>query len=154
MSSDKKEDLNLIVRIFSTDIPGKKTAIIGLCKIKGVDKMFGNAVLSIAGVPDDKLIGRLSSEEVKKIEDVIKSPEKHNVPEYLYNRRSDPETNNDSHAVGAELKLQKDFDIRRLKRIRSFKGLRHGWGLKVRGQRLKSFRRGNAAITIKKKVLK
>ncbi|MBN1924010.1 MAG: 30S ribosomal protein S13 [Nanoarchaeota archaeon] len=152
--TDKKKDLNLIVRIFSTDISGKKSAGIGLCKIRGVDKVFSNAVLSVAGIPNKKLIGELSEADVKKIEDVIKKPESFGIPSYLFNRRLDPETGADMHMVGSDLKLQNDFDIRRMRRIRSYKGLRHGWGLKVRGQRLKHFRKGGAAIAKKKKVLK
>lgn len=153
-NNSKEEDFNLIVRIFGTDIKGRQKTSIGLCKIRGVDKVFSNAVLTVAGIPKDKLVGKLTESDIKKIEEVIKTPAKFNIPNYLLNRRHDPEKGEDFHMVGADLKLQNDFDIRRMKRIRSYKGLRHSWNLKVRGQRLKSYRKGEAAIARKKTVIK
>jgi small subunit ribosomal protein S13 len=60
----------------------------------------------------------------------------------------------DSHIIGNDLRLMNDFDIRRLKRIRSYKGIRHNLGLKVRGQQMKRFRKGGAAVAKKKVKLK
>lgn len=153
--SKDNNDLNLIVRIFSTDISGTKTCIVGLCKIKGIDSVFSHAILKTCSINPDKLVGRLSKEEIKKIEEVIKTPVKKGIPEYLINRRKTPEKNVNLHVVGSDLKLKTDFDIRRMRRIRSYKGLRHAWGLKVRGQKTKSYRKGGAAVAgIKKTTLK
>ena len=157
MGSEKtgnKEDFNLIVRIFSTDIRGKKTVNIGLCKIRGIDKVFSNAVLSIAKIPKTKLVGKLDETEIKKIEEIIKNPIKARIPEFLCNRPIDPEKGTVRHVVGSDLKLVNDFDIRRMRKIRSYKGIRHALGLKVRGQRTKHYRKGEAAIARKKKVVK
>lgn len=157
MTVDKtinNDNFNLIVRIFNTDIKGKQKLTRGLCKIRGIDKMFSNAVITISGIDKDKLIGNLTEEEIKKIENIIKSPKESNIPTFLFNRRIDPEKAIDIHSVSNELKLHNDFDIRRLRRIRSYKGIRHGLNLKVRGQKLKSWRRGGAAIARKKTRLK
>ncbi len=41
-----------------------------------------------------------------------------------------------------DLKLRKEFDLKRMKKIKSYKGVRHIVGLPVRGQRTKAnFRR-------------
>ncbi len=154
-SSSQKNEFHAIVRIFSTNIDGNKKVGIGLTKIRGIDVMFSNAVLNAAGIPFDRKIGELSEDEVKKLEEIVKSPSKYNIPSFLYNRRKDPETGEDLHIVGSELKFQNDFDIRRMKRIRSYVGLRHSWHLKVRGQRTKSTgRKGGPAVAKKKKIKK
>ncbi|MFA5333531.1 MAG: 30S ribosomal protein S13 [Candidatus Nanoarchaeia archaeon] len=144
----------VIVRIASTDIKGNKKAVKGLCTIRGIGDMFSNAILKVAGISSKKTIGELSEIEVKKIEDILKAPDKYNMPDFLFNRKLDPETIKDGHIVGNDLRLMNDFDIRRLKRIRSYKGIRHNLGLKVRGQRIKRFRKGGAAVAKKKVKLK
>jgi len=153
-TSIKVENLNIIVRIANTDIKGSKKVLKGLCSIRGIGDMFSNAILKSAEISVKKKIGELSEAEIKKIEQIIKSPEEFKIPSFLFNRKMDPETMKDEHIIGSDLKLQNDFDIRRMKRIRSYKGIRHNLGLKVRGQRLKRFRRGGAAIAKKKVKLK
>ena len=78
------------------------------------------------------------------------------MPKYLLNRRSDFEEGEHKHLVGSDLELQKDFDIKRLKKIKSYRGFRHMSGLPSRGQRTKSNFRKNKAkgAGIKKKVKK
>lgn len=150
----KSENLNLIVRIASTDLKGNKRASKGLCAIKGISDMYSNAILKSAKIDPNKLIGHLSESEVKKINDILQSPNDFGLPQFLFNRNLDPETLESSHAIGSDLKLQNDFDLRRMKRIRSYKGLRHSLKLKVRGQRMKRFRKGGAAVARKKVKLK
>ena len=65
----------------------------------------------------------------------------------------DFETGEDKHLIGADLELRKEFDIKRLKKIKTYKGYRHGAKLPLRGQRTKgNFRRNKAkGVGIKKK---
>jgi small subunit ribosomal protein S13 len=74
----------------------------------------------------------------------------------VLNRRIDFETGEKGHLTGSDLDLKKEFDIKRLKKIKSYKGLRHNVGLPVRGQRTKAnFRRNRKKSGgIKKKVKK
>jgi small subunit ribosomal protein S13 len=144
----------IIVRIANTDIKGYKKVSKGLCMIRGISDMFSNAILKVSAISSKKTIGDLSENDIKKIEDVIKSPQNYKIPLFLFNRKLDPETMESSHIVGNDLRLVNDFDIRRMKRIRSYKGIRHNLGLKVRGQRLKRFRKGGAAVAKKKVKLK
>ena len=92
-------------------------------------------------------------EEIDKLEDAIKNPSKNNIPSWLLNRRADPETNEDKHVITSDLRLQTEFDIKRLKKIKSYKGLRHAVGLPVRGQKTKSnFRKNKGkAMGVKRK---
>ena len=100
-------------------------------------------------VDKNKKIGSLTDDEIKKISDFIKNPK---VPEYIINRRSDFATGEDKHLSGSDLELQKEFDIKRLKKIKSYRGFRHMAGLPLRGQRTKSnFRPNKKKAGIKKK---
>jgi small subunit ribosomal protein S13 len=128
-----------IIRILSKDLEGNSTIYSGLTKIKGVSWGFSNAICKSLGINKKRKIESFTHEEIKKIEEFIKNPK---VPEYLMNRRNDLETGETKHLQGTDLELRKDFDVKRLKQIRSYRGLRHTLGLPMRGQRTKSnFRR-------------
>lgn len=124
-----------LVRVLSTDIPGNKRLVAGLTRIKGVSWAFSNATCHMLKIDKNKRIKELSEDDIKKISEFIKNPK---LPEFLLNRRRDVETGKSLHLLGGDLDLQKEFDIKRLKKIRSYRGLRHALGQPVRGQRTKS----------------
>ena len=72
----------------------------------------------------------------------------------MKNRRLDIETGKTSHLYGADLEITKEFDIKRLKKIKSYKGIRHSFRLPVRGQRTKSHFRTRENKSKVKKVKK
>ena len=127
-----------LIRIANTDLEGKKHILYALRKIKGVDIMFANMALSIAGIEKTKKAGELLDSEAEKLNDIILHPKKYAAPEWMLNRRKDFETGEDTHLLMADLDFSKETDIKRLKKTTSYKGLRHQWGLPVRGQRTKS----------------
>ena len=139
-----------VVRILSKDIEGKEAIYSGLTKVKGISWGMSNAVCKKLGFDKRKKIGSLSDDEIKKIEEFMKNPD---VPSYLINRKKDLETGEDQHLIGPNLELKKEFDIKRLKKIKSYRGFRHMGGLPVRGQRTRSNFRKNKArgAGIKKK---
>lgn len=140
-----------IVRILSKDIEGNMKTYAGLSTIKGISWSFANALCKILNIDKNKKIGALSDGEIKKISEFVKNPE--NMPSFLLNRRMDFETGVDKHLTGSDLELQKEFDIKRLKQIKSYRGYRHASGLPSRGQRTRSnFRKNRGkSVGIKKK---
>jgi len=124
-----------IVRIAATDIPGDLPLAEGLAKIKGVGYNFAVAVCRMLGLDPRMKLGFLTDAEVTKIEDAIKNPAKYKIPSWMFNRRKDYETGLDMHLVGADLIYYARQDIEREKRIKSWRGIRHALGYKVRGQR-------------------
>lgn len=132
MKAVKEESL---VRILSTDVPGNKRVCAGLTRIKGVSWSFSNALCNKLKIDKNKRIIDLSQEEIKIISEFIKKPE---LPDFMLNRRKDFETGKSSHLIGADLDLKKEFDIKRLKKIRSYRGWRHATGQPTRGQRTRS----------------
>jgi small subunit ribosomal protein S13 len=148
-SSFKKEDERM-VRILSTDIEGRMKIFPGLTKIKGISWSFSNAVCKVLKIDKDRKIGSLNDGEIKQILEFVKNPK---VPKFALNRRVDFETGEDKHLMGVDLELQNEFDIKRLKKIKSYKGLRHAIKLPLRGQRTRgNFRKNRAkGVGIKKK---
>ncbi len=140
-----------VVRILSHDIEGKMQIYPGLTKIKGVSWGISNAVCKKLKINKSKKVGTLTVEELKKIEVFLKNPE---IPKFLLNRKFDNESGEDKHLVGSDLDFKKEFDIKRLKKIKSYRGLRHAVGLPLRGQRTRSNFRKNRSrgVGIKKKV--
>ena len=129
-----------IVRVLSTDIEGKMKIYVGFTKIKGVSWSFANATCKKLGIDKNRKMGSLTDEEIKKISEFIKHPD---VPAFIINRRFDFDTGENKHLTGSDLDLQKEFDIKKLKKIKSYRGMRHTSGQPVRGQRTKSHFRTN-----------
>lgn len=147
------EDFKHIVRVATTDLDGNKPILQAMRKIKGISHSLSNAVCHTTKIDKTKKTGNLTKEEIAKLEAVIKDPIKNNLPTWILNRRADPETNENKHVVAADLKFQKEFDIKRLKKIKSYKGMRHAVGLPVRGQKTRSnFRKNKGkAMGVKRK---
>lgn len=138
-----------LVRIANTDIKGQKAVLYGLARIYGVGENLANAICILNNIERNKKIGLLSQEEIKAIEATLENPEK--LPTWLWNRRKDRESGKDELVVGPQLRLRHEFDIRRLKKIRSYRGVRHAAGLPVRGQKTRShFREGRSVGVVKK----
>jgi len=142
-----------LIRILSKDIEGKSTIYHGLTKIKGISWSMANAICKALKFEKRRKIGSLTIDEIKKITEFMNNP---SIPEHLFNRRKDFEIGKDKHLIGPNLELQHEFDIKRLRKIRSYKGYRHATGLPVRGQRTRShFRKNRGKSTgIKKKPKK
>ncbi|MGB9740768.1 MAG: 30S ribosomal protein S13 [Candidatus Bathyarchaeia archaeon] len=142
-----------ILRIIDTDVDGTLKATYALRKIKGVSLSLANAVLKKAGINPDARAGFLTEAEVEKIEEIIKEPARFGIPNWLLNRRKDFETGKDSHLISADLTLRNKMDIEHEKELKSWRGYRHAYGLKVRGQRTKTTGRTGKALGVKKKAI-
>lgn len=152
--AQENKDYRHIVRVTNTDLDGSKPLIQALRKIKGVSVMFANATCLLAGVDKNKKTGNLSENDVKKLETFLSDPLAHGCPQWLFNRRGDMETGEDKHIVGSDLSFVQSNDVKTMRRMKSYKGVRHAVGLTVRGQKTKSnFRRkkGKAALGVKRK---
>lgn len=135
IQKETKKEYATIVRIVQTDIPGHKKLLAGLTNIKGISWAVSNAICKILKLDVNKRISELDDKEKEIITEFLKNPE---IPNFLLNRRNDFETGEDSHLITNPLDIKKEFDIRRLKKIRSYRGLRHAFGHPTRGQRTKS----------------
>ena len=141
-----------IVRVAGTDIDGSKKLVYGITRIRGIGLSFAVAVVKAAELKPEVRVGNLTEQEVDRLEDVVADPAKYNLPSRLFNRRKDFETGRDGHLIGPDRALSVKGDIDFVREIRTWKGVRHSLGLKVRGQRTKSTGRKGRAVGVKKKA--
>lgn len=147
-----------IVRIIGKDIDGNAPLNEILADLKGVGMNLGTAVANVASRElkiDPRIkVGDLSEEQVDALEDIITNPEKHGIPAWMQNRRRELASGKDSQTVGADLGFKERQDIEFLKTMRCYRGIRHAFGLPVRGQRTKTMGRSGMTLGVQKSKVK
>ncbi len=145
-------EIRQMVRLIDADVNGNRPAKMAIMKVKGVGVGLASAICTVLNIEPNAKIGLLNDSDLKAIEDAIKNPAKHGIPSWMLNRRKDFETGNDLHLITSDLKLSVEDDIKRMKKIRCYKGMRHSIGQPVRGQRTRAhFRKGTSLGVTKKK---
>tara|TARA_Y100000310_G_scaffold303304_1_gene341544 strand:+ start:127 stop:603 length:477 start_codon:yes stop_codon:yes gene_type:complete len=151
MAEEKKrtvERTESLIRISGQDISGSKKVYVGLTKIRGVSWVISNLVCKKLNIEKNMKIDELEKPMIEKIEIFLKNLD---APNFLKNRCGDLETGESKHLIGVNLDMRKEFDIKRLKQIKSYRGLRHSLKLPVRGQRTRSnFRKSGIAVGVKR----
>ena len=147
------EEFRHILIIIDADVDGTLKTSYAISKVKGIGLNMAIAILKKAGINPDRRAGFLTEEEIEKVEEIIKDPSKYGLPNWFMNRRKDVETGKDKHLISADLVLQTKMDIEQMKEIKTWRGYRHAYGLKVRGQRTKTTGRAGKALGVKKKAL-
>ncbi|HLD39624.1 MAG TPA: 30S ribosomal protein S13 [Candidatus Nanoarchaeia archaeon] len=153
--SEQKPNFKHIVRVANVDVQGSRPIRIALTEIKGIGINLADIVCITAGIDKVEKAGNLNEEQVKKLNQVVENLASHGLPTWLFNRRKDYDTGADIHLLTGNVSFYRENDIKRLKKIKSLKGIRHGKGLPVRGQRTKSHFRTNKGKVVgvaKKKV--
>ena len=107
-----------MARISGVDLPKEKRIEIGLTYIYGIGTARSAKILAEAGVNPDTRVRDLTDEEVAKIREII-----------------DGDT---EHLIEGALRREIAMNIKRLKEIGCYRGIRHRKGLPVRGQKTKT----------------
>src|ERR1700710_1951650 len=166
--SGEKSNFQFILRLLNTNVDGKQKVMYALTKIKGVGRRYSNLVCKKADVDLNKRYGHhfpeqwrqrltdcsageLTSEELERIVTIIQNPTQYKIPTWFLNRQRDIVDGKDSQVLanGVDSKLRDDLE--RLKKIRAHRGLRHYWGLRVRGQHSKTTGRRGRTVGVSKK---
>jgi len=112
----KQEVYGLMARIAGVDLPRDKRVEIGLTYIFGIGRSSSIDILEKAGINQDTRVKDLTEEEVSKLRQIIV----------------------DEHQVEGDLRREVSLNIKRLKEIGCYRGIRHRRGLPVRGQKTKT----------------
>ncbi|MFH1544516.1 MAG: 30S ribosomal protein S13 [archaeon] len=140
----------LIVRIAGKDLDGKLGVGRALMALKGINHRTANIMaktfFNLTKTDENARLGEIPEEMDKKLEDIVLNPEKHEIPSWCLNTRKEFESGKDKHYIMGELDFNKRKDLQRLSKIKSYRGLRLGWGLTVRGQKTKSTHRGKGGV--------
>jgi len=148
---EENKEFKYIVRIAATDIDGNKPTRYALTQIKGINYMVANAILNRTGVDGRERIGNMSDEDIEKLSNAIETINDW-LPVWMRNRRKDLFTGEDKHLIGTEIELTLREDINLLRKIRSYRGIRHERRLPVRGQRTRSNKRRGLTVGVVRKV--
>lgn len=144
-------ELKRVVRLLNTTLDGTKPVLVSLTNVKGTSYTLATAILGKAGVAPTKRLGELTEEEYARIEDVANNPEKYGIPWWLMNRQKDYRSNESMILVGDDVNWYMTQDVNLMKKIGSWKGIRHDLGLKVRGQRTKTTGRTGRTVGYQRK---
>ncbi|XP_063933189.1 small ribosomal subunit protein uS13-like [Zophobas morio] len=140
-----------ILRIMNTNVDGKLKVPYALTAIKGVGRRYAILMCKKADVDLSKRAGELSEDEINRIVAIMQNPLQYKIPTWFLNRQKDIRTGKYSQKLGNEVDTVLREDLERMRKIRSHRGIRHAWGLRVRGQHTKTTGRGARVQTLKKK---
>lgn len=122
-----------------------------LTAIPGVGRRIANVVCKKAEVDMHKRAGEMSADEIEKIVAILQNPRSFKIPEWMLNRRKDKVDGKSAQLVSNLIATKFRDDLEALKKVRAHRGLRHYWGIKVRGQHTGTTGRGGRAIAGKDK---
>lgn len=105
-----------MARIAGVDLPREKRAEIGLTYIYGIGRATSNEILAKAGISKDARIKDLSDGEVNVLRKII----------------------DEDYLVEGDLRREISLNIKRLRDIKCYRGMRHAKGLPLRGQKTKT----------------
>ncbi len=122
-----------MARIAGVDLPKEKRVEIGLTYIYGIGLTSSQKILTETGINPDTRIKDLTDTEVNSIRKII----------------------DEQYKVEGDLRREIALNIKRLKEIGCYRGIRHRRGLPVRGQKTKTnarTRKGPKKAIIKSKT--
>ncbi|CAG8787486.1 14483_t:CDS:2, partial [Acaulospora morrowiae] len=146
-----KNQFQHILRLLNTNVEGKTKVMFALTAIKGVGRRYSNIVCKKADVDLTKRAGELTTEELERIVTIIQNPTQFKIPNWFLNRQKDIIDGKYSQVLANGLESKFREDLERLKKIRAHRGLRHYWGLRVRGQHTKTTGRRGRTVGVSKK---
>jgi len=146
----KKDDFRYIVRIANTDIDGDKKLVCGLTSIRGIGMHMSTIITYETGINRDIKVGNLTDSQIEKIKEALDDIEE-SAPKWMLNHRKDYETGEDIHLIGSDIDMRLRDEINIMKKIRSYKGIRHERGLPARGQRTRANNRSGLTLGVSKR---
>ncbi|HWR27574.1 MAG TPA: 30S ribosomal protein S13 [Candidatus Thermoplasmatota archaeon] len=144
------ENFNYIIRVVNTDINGESNIVQGLTQIKGIGRHMATFIADTAGVDRKLKFGNLPESEIEKLKEVLENIDEY-APPWMLNYRKDAYSGEDIHLISTDVTSRLRDDINMMKMIRSYRGVRHELGLKVRGQRSSSNGRKGLALGVSKR---
>jgi small subunit ribosomal protein S13 len=154
---DYGADFRGVVRLAGKDLKGEVPVRRALTRVKGVGDRLGPILGNIATeqmkIANDTVVGLLTEEQMKKLEDILSHPGKYGVPLYLLNRQKDPETGEDRHIISTDVNFLMRQDIEHDKTLNTWRGYRHLYSQKVRGQHTRTSGRTGMTVGVQRKAL-
>ncbi|MCX6770409.1 MAG: 30S ribosomal protein S13 [Candidatus Micrarchaeota archaeon] len=146
-----------IVRLAGRDLVGTLPIRRAIISVKGIGLNLGSVVSKIAysqiGINENTMVGELTEEQTDKLEHILRNPGEYGIPSRMFNRQRDMFTGSDVHYIGSDLVYVVKQDIDHEKDSYTWKGYRHTYGQKVRGQRTRSTGRTGMTVGVLRKAV-
>ncbi|EMR09301.1 40S ribosomal protein S18 [Pneumocystis murina B123] len=140
-----------ILRLLNTNVDGRVKIMFALTQIKGVGRRYANLVCKKADIDLSKRAGELTVEELERIVTIIQNPLAYKIPPWFLNSQRAITDGKNSQVLANQLDNKLREDLERLKKIKVHRGLRHFWGLRVRGQHTKTTGRRGKTVGVSRK---
>ena len=137
--------------MMNTNVNGKVKVGFALRVIKGIGRRFATLACKIAQIDLDRRAGTLTADEMNKISDIFAKPMDYGIPKWFLNRQRCIKDGTYSQVYANIVDTRLREDLERMKKLRNHRGLRHFWGLKVKGQHTKSSGRTGKTLGVTKK---
>uniref|UniRef100_A0A6G1SQE4 Small ribosomal subunit protein uS13 n=1 Tax=Aceria tosichella TaxID=561515 RepID=A0A6G1SQE4_9ACAR len=151
MSLIVPEKFQHIHRVLNTNIDGNRKVPFALTAIKGIGRRFAFVCCRKADIDVNKRAGELTEDDFEKITTIMQNPSQYKIPNWFLNRQKDYKDGKYSQLLSTAVDNKLREDLERLKKIRLHRGLRHYWGLRVRGQHTKTTGRKGRTVGVSKK---
>ncbi|MFW9867583.1 MAG: 30S ribosomal protein S13 [Candidatus Thorarchaeota archaeon] len=138
-------------RNLRSQVDGNAKVEFGLTQIRGIGRRLAQSIIRVAGINPNLRIGAIPEKDLQRIEEIILNPVQNGIPNWMVNRPKDLRTGEDLHLIGNKLDITVKRDIDSMKKIKSYKGVRHHLGLKVRGQKTKSTGRHGLVVGVSRR---
>jgi len=145
-------EIRHIVRIANTDLEGKRSVQYGLIGIKGISRRTAKIITVNATVDPRATLGYLSDAEIDRLQSSVDNVSTI-IPVWMVNKQNEIMSGEDRHLIGTDVLLGLNEDLNMMKKMRSYKGLRHDRGLRVRGQRTRSTGRRGRTVGVSRTAL-
>jgi len=147
----ESDEFKHIIRIANADLPGNKAIVYSLMGVKGIGMRMARTITNILDIDPNQKFGTLDDESIEKIRKFIEE-DIENQPDWMLNRRKDTYTGNDLHLLSKDIEFATMVDVERLIRMKSYRGMRHARGYRVRGQRTRTTgRKGRTVGVVRRK---
>ena len=140
-------EIRHIVRIANTDLEGKRSVQYGLIGIKGISRRTAKILTVNSGLDPKATLGYLTDADIEKLQSSVDNISSI-IPSWMVNKQNEIMSGEDRHVIGTDVLLALNEDLNLMKKMRSYKGLRHDRGLRVRGQRTRSTGRRGRTVGV------
>lgn len=145
-------EIRHIVRIADTDLEGRRSVSYALTGIKGISRRIAKILSVNAGLDPYATLGYLKDAEIEKLQSSVDSITMI-IPPWMANKQNDITSGEDRHLIGTDVLLGLNEDLNLMKKMRSYKGVRHERGLRVRGQRTRSTGRKGRTVGVTRAMI-
>ena len=153
----ESETFRGIIRIAGKDIRGHVPLNHALLHVRGISHSLcipvANVLSKELGISPDMQVGELDDAMIEKIDAILSNLQNYAIPKFMLNRCADRADGTDRHVIMTDLLFSLREDLETEKKLYTWKGYRHSYGQKVRGQRTRNTGRTGMAVGVLRKSI-